>query len=113
MKGTIKRNNEFRYAYRRGKKFVTPVLVLHYYKNRGQANQYGITVSTTIGGAVVRNRIKRLIREAYRMQKDTIKSGYNTVWVARGRTAHADFATICSAMQFCIEKSGILRDVSA
>lgn len=109
MKGTVKLNREFRYAYSRGKKVVTPALVMHYYKNRTSVTKYGITASTAIGKAHMRNRAKRLIREAYRCFKPSIKDGYNIIFAARVRTACTSFNTVKTAMNECLEKAGLLK----
>lgn len=105
MKNTVKLNREFRYAYKKGAKLVTGTLVFYWYKNRQSLSKLGITVSTKIGGAVVRNRIKRLIRAAYSARKDEIKNGYNIIVAARTKAASADYAQIKKDMDFCIRKS--------
>ena len=63
---TIKENRTFRQIYRRGRSAVTPFLVLYCRPNRLGRNRLGITVSTKLGGAVVRNRARRRLREVYR-----------------------------------------------
>ena len=108
MKGTIKLNREFRYAYRKGKKVVSDLVILHYYANRTNENKLGITVSTSIGNAVTRNRVKRYMREAFRIYKDRIKTGYNIVIVARNKTAYSNFDSIKFCMKECIENSGLM-----
>lgn len=110
MKGTIKLNREFVYAYKKAKRIVTPVLVMHYYKNRLDTNKFGITVSKTIGKAHHRNRAKRLIREAYYIEKNNIKAGYNLVFVARSKTAFSSFNEIVLAMKECLDKADLRLD---
>ncbi len=84
---------------------VTPLIVLHYSKNRNCVTKYGITVSTTVGKAHIRNRIKRLIREAYKDEKSFIKHGYNIIWVARSKCAFASLTDVKNAMSFCLDKA--------
>jgi len=105
LKGTIKLNKEFRYAYNRGKKVVTDRIVMHYNKNRTPVTKYGITVSTVIGKAHMRNRIKRLIREAYKDEKKLIKPGYNIIFVARSKCAFSSLKDIKSSMNECLLKA--------
>ncbi len=107
MKGTIKLNREFVYAYKCSKKVVTPILVMHYYRNRTDETKYGITVSKAIGKAHLRNRAKRLIREAFYLERKNILSGYNIVFVARIKIDSANFEDVKKAVNFCIEKSGL------
>ena len=71
----IKQNYEFRRLYRRGKSVATPFLVLYALKNRRRINRIGLTVSPKLGGAVVRNRIRRLLREASRLHVHERNSG--------------------------------------
>ena len=108
MKNTVKLNREFRYAYKKGAKIVTDTIVFHWYKNRQSSNKLGITVSTSLGKAVVRNRVKRLIRAAYSARKDELKSGYNIIVVARNKAAFASYAKVRDAMDYCIRKSDLL-----
>ncbi len=107
MKNTVKLNREFRYAYRKGKKFVTDYLVFYFYDNRQSLNKLGITVSASIGKAVCRNRIKRLIRAAYSARKDELKKGNNIIIVARNKAAGASYEDILKAFEYFIRKSGL------
>mgnify|MGYP002581902230 FL=1 len=105
MKGTIKSNREFVYAYKKGKKVVSDCIVFHYYKNKTDKNVLGITVTKTIGKAHVRNRAKRLIRAAYREVAPDLKKGYNIIIAARSKMAYAPYGNVVAAMKYCIEKS--------
>lgn len=109
MKGTIKLNKEFKFAYRRGTKYVSRSVVMHHYKNKTDKNKIGITVSTALGCAVVRNRVKRYIREAFKDYKAKIYEGYNIVFVARTRCAYVSFQEIKSSVDECMENSGLIK----
>ena len=108
MKGTVKLNREFVYAYKKGKKIVSDCIVFHYYKNRTDVARLGITVSKAVGKAHSRNRAKRLIRAAYRecMPKD-LKCGYNIIIAARSKIAFLPYESVRNAMKYCLEKSDI------
>ncbi len=88
---TIKSNRTFRFLYRKGRSYANPYLALYAHKNRNGTNSIGITVNKKIGKAVVRNRIKRLIRESYRCHEDSIADGYDLVVVSRFKMAGSDF----------------------
>ena len=107
MKNTVKLNREFRFAYRKGAKIVTDFLVFYWYDNRQSLNKLGITVSASVGNAVCRNRIKRLIRAAYSARKDELKSGHNIIIVARSKCKCATYADIKKAMDYSIKRSGL------
>lgn len=67
----------------------------------------GITVSKKIGKAVTRNRVRRLIRESYRLQEEKIASGYDLIFVARTKSVGTSLANIQKDMQFLLKKSGL------
>ena len=108
MKNTIKLNREFAYAYKKGTKIVTDTLVLYFYANRQPQSKLGLTVSVSLGGSVVRNRLKRLMRAAYSARKDDIKNGYNIVIAARNRMKDARFEKICGDLDYCLKKAGLI-----
>lgn len=83
----LTRNNEFTRAYRRGASYVHPFLVTYVFKRKKGGVRIGITSSKKIGGAVVRNRARRVIREAVRAQLSENAGPYDIVLVARGPTA--------------------------
>ena len=66
-------------------------LVLYCRKNRLGYNRLGLTVSAKLAGAVQRNRVKRLFREAYRLHEDEFASGVDLVLVARSRAVGATY----------------------
>lgn len=88
---TLKQNHEFRRLYNKGKSAVAPSLVIYCRKNSLGHNRLGITVSTKLGGAVVRNRARRRLREAYRLSAASLQPGYDLVLVARTRVLTVPF----------------------
>jgi len=85
------------------------LLVLYAKKNRLEGNRIGITVSKKLGGAVVRNRVRRRLREVYRLHEGRFLTGYDIVVVARSRAVDASFQDLCAAYLSAAEKIGILR----
>lgn len=81
----LRKNSEFRAVYRRGRSFSNSILVLYVFKNykNKNINRLGISVSKKVGCSVVRNRVKRLIRESYRLNKYRFKTGYDFIFIAR------------------------------
>ena len=72
-------------------------------------NQLGITVSVKLGGAVVRNRFRRRLREAYRLAEPRIKPGHNIVIVARHGGIDAPFALLQKDLDLLLGKLGLLE----
>ncbi|MBR5508204.1 MAG: ribonuclease P protein component [Clostridia bacterium] len=108
MKNTVKLNREFTYAYRKGAKLVTGTLVFYWYKNRQSHTKLGITVSPALGGAVIRNRLKRRIRAAFSARCDDVSGGYNIIIAARAKMARVEFAQIQKDLDFCLEKAELV-----
>ena len=90
---SIKENSDFKRAYYRGKSVVKRRLVIYFRKNKYGFNRLGLTVSPKIGCAVVRNRIRRLIKENYRVLQG-LKEGFDIVIVARSSSLNASFEEI-------------------
>ena len=91
---SIKENHTFRRIYRRGKSAVSPYLAVYCQKNSKGESRLGLTVSTKVGNAVVRNRVRRKIREAYRHNEEKFVDAIDLVIVSRVRTATANYAEI-------------------
>ena len=85
-------------------------LVLYARKNRSATNRVGITVGKKLGGAVTRNRVRRRLREVYRLNEGKFLPGYDIVVVARSRCIDADFTKLCNAYLSLAEKAGILKE---
>ena len=73
---TLKKNSDFRRLYSKGKSAVTPYMVVYCRRSREAHNRTGYTVSTKLGHAVVRNRVRRRLREIYRLNAPALKTGY-------------------------------------
>ena len=80
---SLKKNRDFRTVYREGRSYANRLLVMYTLKNDSDRNRLGISVSKKVGNSVVRHRVTRLIREAYRLNRANIDVGYDIVIVAR------------------------------
>ncbi len=105
---TIKNNHEFRRLYSKGRSAVTPYLVVYCRRNRLGHNRLGVTVSTKLGCAVVRNRARRRIRELYRLAQPGMKQGYDLVVVARSRAHDAPYRKLSAAYDKALAQLGLL-----
>lgn len=95
----IKENRLFRRLYSRGKYQVHPLLVTYARRNRDGKIRYGISASKKIGGAVERNRAKRVIRAALREVNGMIPPGWDFIFVARGRTTRVKMGEVRAVME--------------
>lgn len=105
----IRKNPEFRLVYRRGKSYSNSVLVLYVFKNykNNNINRIGISVSKKVGKSVIRSRVKRLISESYRLNKDNLKQGYDFVFVARAASKDKSYKDVENAIKDLFRKSGL------
>ncbi|MDO5142548.1 MAG: ribonuclease P protein component [Eubacteriales bacterium] len=96
MKHTIslKENHVFRRMYHRARSTAGRHLVLYCQRNRLGYNRLGLTVSAKLANAVGRNRVKRLLREAYRLHEEQFSTGVDIVLVARSRAVGAHYVDI-------------------
>ena len=107
---SLKLNHIFQRLYRTNGQ-ANGCLVLYARKNRTDTNRVGITVSKKLGHAVVRNRVRRRLREIYRINESKFAPGWDIVVVARSRCVGADFGKMTRAYLALAEKAGILEKV--
>lgn len=107
---TVKENYEFRRIYRKGKSAVSPQLVIYCQRNRRGHSRLGVSVSTKLGCAVVRNRVRRRIREIYRLNKAKMLPGYDLIVVARVRTVETDYQKLDRTYLRLLEQLDLLRE---
>ena len=110
---TLKKNYEFHRLYRKGKTAATPFLVLYAKGSRRPGNRVGFTVSTKLGKAVKRNRVRRRLREIYRLNEQRIARGTDLVVVARGRAVTATYRQLEAAFLFACRKLELLTETEA
>ena len=107
---TVKENYEFRRIYRKGRSAVSPCLVVYCQKNRRGQSRLGVTVSTKLGHAVVRNRVRRRLREIYRLNREKMPAGYDIIIVARVRAAETPYRKLERHYLRCLSELGLLTD---
>jgi ribonuclease P protein component len=105
---SLKLNHIFRRLYAT-KGVANGFLVLYARKNRTDTNRVGITVSKKLGKAHIRNRVRRRLREVYRLNEDKFLPGYDIVVVARSRCIEAPFDQLTKAYLSLSKKAGILK----
>ena len=107
---SLKNNYEFRRLYSKGESAVSAYEVVYCRRNNTGCNRLGFTVSTKLGKAVVRNRIRRRYREIYRLNEDKLKRGYDIVIVARSKSKDAEFTRLEADFIKLCKKLGICGD---
>lgn len=107
---TLKKNYEFKNVLTKGKFYRENTITVYIQKNNIKTNVIGIAVSKKICKAVKRNKLKRLIRESYRLMKNDLKQGYNIVfvWNKNINFNEANYFTVSNDMKKIFEKARLL-----
>lgn len=105
----IRKNYEFLRIYKKGKFYVGKFIILYYLANNSNINRIGITASKKVGNAVKRNRIRRLIKENFRIYEDFVKQGCDFVFVARNNDVLPVYTEIKKEMKFLLKKLNIFE----
>ena len=95
---SLKSNNDFQYVYKNGKSYANRYLIMYVLENNEDINRLGISVSKKVGNSVIRHRVKRLIRESYRLHEKMFNSGLNIVVIARISASQISYAETESAL---------------
>ena len=106
---SLKNNYEFRRLYNKGQSAALPTLVVYARKNKRAQNRVGYTVSVKLGHAVVRNRVRRRLREIYRLHEGEVKCGYDVVVVARSRAVEASYRKLEKDFLQLLKKLELIR----
>ena len=108
---TLKKNYEFKNVLSKGKFYIGKQISIYVLKNNKKINVIGVAVSIKQCGSVKRNRIKRLIRENYRLLKNDLKQGYDIVflWNKKGEVDEANYYIIKSDMSRIFKKAELFN----
>lgn len=111
MKQTVslKENHLFRRLYQKGKTAADGRLALYVRQNGRRENRLGLTVSTKVGHAVVRNRVRRRLREIYRLHEGELARGMDVVIVARVRAAGSGYRQLEQSFLKLSGRLGLLK----
>ena len=87
----LKKNWEFKRVYRNGRTVVSRNIVLYYCPNDHEYNRIGFSISKKVGKSVVRNRIRRVYKEAFKAVDKYLVKGYDFILIARKPAVDASF----------------------
>ncbi len=100
----LKKRRDFTRIYRRGKSFAAKRVAMNYLKVKNDELLIGFSASKKVGNAVIRNHVKRLMRESIRLNLDNVPRGYRLIFNARVKSAHASYEEISKDIQYLISK---------
>ena len=101
-------SRSFDYLYRHGAVYRNALLVLYVVKSRFPTPKVGFSVGKKVGDSVRRNRTKRRLKEAFRLEMDRVATGQNYVVVARSGSAERSYAELRSAMLSLLKQANAL-----
>jgi ribonuclease P protein component len=106
----LKLSTDFKRVRRSGKSYAHPFIVLVVLPAEGERTLFGVLAGRSVGNAVLRNRAKRLIREAIRPLLPKIQSGWKVVLVARKPIVNAELTEINESLKELFARAQILND---
>jgi len=106
----IKANKEFQYVFQNGESFANRQLVIYYLQKSGQSHfRIGLSVGKRIGNAVIRNQIKRYLRQAFHELEKNVEQPYDIVIIARQPTGKMNFHQIKKSLVHLLKKERLLK----
>lgn len=108
---TLKENKNFKRVYEYGYSRASKYLVLYWLENSETKNRYGFSISTKVGKAVQRNKIRRRLKEIIRYQekKENLQIGFDVVFIVRQRAAGLEFSRLKKNVIYLFSKAGLYK----
>ncbi|NLY85402.1 MAG: ribonuclease P protein component [Tissierellia bacterium] len=106
----LRSNMEFKRVYSKGKNYWNRNLILYVRKNNTNITRIGFSVSKKIGKSVVRNKVKRRMREICRLRLDQLKEGYDLVFIPKKNVVDLTYKELESAMLHILRLGKLLKD---
>lgn len=108
----IHKNTDFRIIYSKGKSFSNNLFVMYINKNYKlqSYSRLGISVSKKVGKSVIRNRVRRLVYEVYRLNVHKIKTGYDIVFIARINSKDRLYIEVEKSILNLLKKGSIIYE---
>ena len=103
----LKKNREFKKVYSTGKSCATAHLVLYTKPNYFEDNRYGFSISRKIGKAVIRNKLRRRLKEILRLHDTEMKKGYDLIFIARKSVVKLEYNKLERDVLSLLKKAGI------
>jgi len=108
----LRKNVDFQQARRQGRSWANELLVLNVVPNGLEHSRFGFSASRRLGKAVVRNRVKRLMREAIRQQRERLPAGWDVILIARLPMREASFSAVERALEQLLRHARLLNQAS-
>lgn len=108
----LKRRNDFRRVFRAGTSVANRQFVLYTFKRSDEeVTRVGISISRKVGKAVVRNRIKRLVKEIVRHWMENIHPHMDLILIARNPVVGLDYKDLESSLRHVMKRASVFKEV--
>jgi len=109
----LTRSTDFKRVRSEGKSYAHPLVVLVTSRSNEDTTRVGVSASRSMGGAVHRNRAKRLLRESIRPIILSIPAGWDIILIARAPLLQAHFLDVKAALQGLLRRAGLSKEPPA
>ena len=106
----LRSRRDYLEVYREGKKAYGGPFICYVAQREGQGRRFGMAVPKRVGGAVVRNRVKRYLRETYRLNRSRLVDDVWIVVVARDGAGRMSYPECAEAIIRLFRKGGVLSE---
>ena len=106
----LKKRYQFNYVYKSGEHFSSEHLVLYFVSSKTKSIKVGFAVTKKVGQAVVRNKIRRRLREIIQKQLPSLKQNFNIIVVAKESVAEASFEKLSLELIKLLKKANLFYE---
>jgi ribonuclease P protein component len=110
--GKLRKRQEFVKVYSSGRSLANELGVIYWLKNEGPVTRVGFSANKKLGKAVIRNRMKRLFKEAFRLNSHKVIGGMDIVFVVRRSAVGRGFSEVEPCVLNLLRRAGLLIEES-
>ena len=106
---TLKKNEDFKKVYNKRNSYANRELIMYISKNGTDTKRLGVSVSKKVGNSIVRHRLARLVREAFRLNTNHIPDGIDVVVVVKAGLKDKGYTETCNSMIHLLKLHNMYR----
>ena len=106
----LRKRYQFNYVYKSGEHYSSEHIVLYVVPSKTKSIKVGFAVTKKVGHAVIRNKIRRRLREIVRIHLPNLKQCYNIIVVAKEHIVNANFEQLCFEINKLLKKANLFNE---